>query len=180
MGQPLDVRKYWHFSIAPLPKDPDAPTEDLSRRERQIMDVVYARAQTGTTAEDVAALADPPTRTAVHTSCGCSKTADFWREKRGRAFVYKPARRPHNVGKSAFRRVVETFFGGSLEKALYDHIWPIPPPTFPTRKSNGPIEALIQQKKGGTDMPSISTGTALWMIDLTLRAAPSASSPWPA
>jgi predicted transcriptional regulator len=96
--------------------------EELSRRERQIMDVVYVRGA-ATADEVVAGLADPPTRTAVRTFLGILEEKGLLRhEKRGRAFVYKPTRAPGQVGRSAFRRVVETFFGGSLEKALAAHL----------------------------------------------------------
>jgi len=99
-----------------------AAREELSRRERQIMDVVYARGA-ATADEVVAGLADPPTRTAVRTFLGILEEKGLLKhEKRGRAFVYKPTRAPGQVGRSAFRRVVETFFGGSLEKALAAHL----------------------------------------------------------
>ena len=125
------------------------PADDLSRRERQIMDILYARAQSGATAEEVvAALADPPTRTAVRTFLRLLEDRGLLRhEKRGRAFVYKPTRRPHNVGKSAFRRVVETFFGGSLEKALSAHL--ADPAAELSAEEIQRIEALIQQAKKG-------------------------------
>jgi BlaI family penicillinase repressor len=96
--------------------------DDLSRRERQIMDVVYGRGE-ATADEVVGGLDDPPTRTAVRTFLRILEEKGLLKhEKRGRAFVYKPTRTPGQVGKSAFRRVVETFFGGSLEKALAAHL----------------------------------------------------------
>ena len=65
-----------------------ADPHDLSRRERQIMDVVYARGEA--TADDVVAgLADPPTRTAVRTFLRILEDKGLVsHEKRGRAFVY--------------------------------------------------------------------------------------------
>jgi predicted transcriptional regulator len=99
--------------------------DELSRRERQIMDVIYTCGQQdGATADQVVeGLADPPTRTAVRTFLRILEEKGLLRhEKRGRAFVYRPTRAPGQVGKSAFRRVVETFFGGSLEKALAAHL----------------------------------------------------------
>ncbi len=103
--------------------------DDLSRRERQILDVVYACAQAsdgreGATADDVVAgLADPPTRTAVRTFLRILENKGLVKhEKKGRAFVYRPTRPAGIAGKSAFRRVVEVFFGGSLEKALAAHL----------------------------------------------------------
>ena len=98
--------------------------DDLSRRERQIMDVVYARGEQGATAEEVVeGLKEPPTRTAVQTFLRILEDKGMVKhEKRGRAFVYRPVKAAGQVGKSAFRRVVETFFGGSLEKALAAHL----------------------------------------------------------
>jgi BlaI family transcriptional regulator, penicillinase repressor len=101
-------------------------TNDLSRRERQIIEVVYAHAADGkgATAEQVeAGLPDPPTRTAVRTFLRMLEDRGLLRhEKRGRAFVYKPVKPAGQAGKSALRRVVETFFGGSLERALTAHL----------------------------------------------------------
>ena len=99
---------------------------ELSRRERQIMDVISARQAAGRRPppfRSSRASPDPPTRTAVRTFLRILEEKGLLRhEKRGRAFVYKPTRAPMQVGKSAFRRVVETFFGGSLEKALAAHL----------------------------------------------------------
>jgi predicted transcriptional regulator len=96
--------------------------DELSRRERQIMDVLYARGE-GTAEEVEAAMPDPPTRTAVRTFLRMLEDKRLLaHEKRGRAFVYRPVKAAENVGKSALRRVVETFFGGSLEKALAAHL----------------------------------------------------------
>jgi predicted transcriptional regulator len=99
------------------------PPEELSRRERQIMEVIYTRAADGATAEEVVDdLPDPPTRTAVRTFLRMLEDRGLLKhDKRGRAFVYRPTRPPGQVGKSALRRVVETFFGGSLERALAAH-----------------------------------------------------------
>ena len=88
------------------------------------MDVVYARGEAGATAEEVVeGLEDPPTRTAVRTFLRILEDRGLVKhEKRGRAFVYRPVKAAGQVGKSAFRRVVETFFCGSLEKALAAHL----------------------------------------------------------
>ena len=86
------------------------------------MDVVYARGEA--TADDVVAgLADPPTRTAVRTFLRILEDKGLVsHEKRGRAFVYRAVRAREKAGKSALRRVLETFFGGSVEKALAAHL----------------------------------------------------------
>jgi predicted transcriptional regulator len=124
-----------------------AGTETLSRRERQIMDVIYAAGAGGATAEDVeAGLDDAPTRTAVRTFLRILEEKKLLRhEKRGRAFVYHPTRAPAQAGKSAFRRVVETFFGGSLEQALAAHL--TDPSAKMTREEYQRIAALIENAR---------------------------------
>jgi predicted transcriptional regulator len=124
---------------------PSPKPEDLSRRERQIIEVVYARGEA--TADDVVAgLSDPPTRTAVRTFLRILEDKGLLaHEKRGRAFVYRPTRAPEKVGKSAFRRVVETFFNGSVEKALAAHL--ADPGTQLTEDEINRLSDLIQAAK---------------------------------
>ena len=124
----------------------DKPHE-LSRRERQIMEAVYARGENGATADEVvAALPDPPTRTAVRTFLRLLEDKGLLKhDKRGRAFVYRPTRQPVQVGKGALRRVIETFFGGSLEKALAAHL--TDPNANVTSEEIERLRALIEQAK---------------------------------
>ena len=94
----------------------------LSRRERQIMDVVYAKGEA--TATDVLELIpNAPTRTAVRTLLRILEEKGHLKHvKRGREFVYRPTRQRERAGKSAFQRVLQTFFDGSLEKAVAAHL----------------------------------------------------------
>lgn len=96
--------------------------EGLSRRERQIMDVVYARGEVSAT--DVwQSLPDPPSRTAVRTLLRILEEKGHLRhEKRAREFIYRPTKPRGRAGRSALRRVLETFFDGSLEKAVASHL----------------------------------------------------------
>jgi predicted transcriptional regulator len=90
----------------------------LSRRERQIMDVVYARGEAS--AADVHAdLPDPPSYSAVRALLAIlvAKGHLRHRSEQGR-YIYAPTRRRAQVGRSALRRVLDTFFEGSLEKAV--------------------------------------------------------------
>ena len=100
----------------------DSPELHLSRRERQIMDVVYARGSA--TATDVLkGLPDPPSRTAVRTLLGIlEQKGHLWHRKEGREFVFEPTRSRNSAARSALRRVVGTFFEGSLEKAVAMHL----------------------------------------------------------
>jgi predicted transcriptional regulator len=96
--------------------------EHLSRRERQIMDVVYARGE-ATAAEVHADLPDPPSRTAVRTLLHILEAKGHLRHKQvGLRYVYQPSRPRGPAGKSALRRVLQTFFDGSLEKAVAAHL----------------------------------------------------------
>ena len=93
----------------------------LSRRERQIMDVVYALGEASAT-EVVRGMSDPPSRSAVRTFLRILEDKGHLKhEKRGREFIYRPTRPRRRAGQSAMRRVVDTFFEGSLEKALSAH-----------------------------------------------------------
>jgi predicted transcriptional regulator len=95
-----------------------APAHALSRRERQIMDIVYARSEAS--AADVhAALPDPPSYSAVRALLAIlvEKRHLKHRSEKGR-YIYTPTRRRDQAGRSALRRVLDTFFEGSLEKAV--------------------------------------------------------------
>jgi BlaI family penicillinase repressor len=94
----------------------------LSRRERQIMEVVYARGKASAT-EVWENLPDRPSRTAVRTLLRILEEKGHLRhEKRGREFVYRPIRPRKHAGRSAMRGLLRTFFDGSLEKAVAAHL----------------------------------------------------------
>ena len=94
----------------------------LSRRERQILDVVYARGR-ASAAEVVADLPDAPSKTAVRTFLRILEDkGHVVHEEQGRTYVYRPSRPQKRAGAGAFRRVLDVFFGGSLEAAVAAHI----------------------------------------------------------
>lgn len=95
---------------------------NLSRRERQIMEIIYSRGRA--TASDVLAdLPDPPSRTAVRTLLTIlEQKGHLTHQKEGREFLYQPRKLRSRAGKSALRRVIATFFDGSLEKAVAAHL----------------------------------------------------------
>ena len=99
---------------------PDA--SGLSRRERQIMDAVFARGQ-ATVNEVVEAIPDAPTPMAVRRLMHILEAKmQLRRKKRGREVVYLPRETKAKAGRNAFQRVLATFFGGSLESALAAHL----------------------------------------------------------
>ena len=94
----------------------------LSRRERQIMDIVYAHGE-ATVTQVVGAMADPPSRTTVRTLMRIlEQKGHLKHRKAGREFVYQPTKPRGRAGRSALRRVVEVFFGGSIERAVAAHM----------------------------------------------------------
>lgn len=97
-------------------------TERLSGRERQIMDVIYARG--GATAVEVMqSLPDPPSKTAVRTLLRILEQKGHLKHvQEGRGYIYQPSRPRLGAGRSAFQRVLQTFFGGSLEQAVAAHL----------------------------------------------------------
>jgi BlaI family penicillinase repressor len=94
------------------------PAHTLSRRERQIMDIVYAQGE-ASAAGVHGALPDPPSYSAVRALLAIlvHKGHLKHRSEQGR-YIYVPTRRRAQVGRSALRRVLDTFFEGSLAKAV--------------------------------------------------------------
>ena len=91
---------------------PDA-TPQLSRRERQIMDVVYTQGR-ATVAEVRAQLADAPSYSAVRALLRILEEKGHLRhEQEGNRYVFVPTVPPERASKSALRHVLETFFDGS-------------------------------------------------------------------
>ena len=95
---------------------------NLSRRERQIMDVIYANGS-ATAAEVHAALPDPPSKTAVRTLLRILENKGHLSHfQDGPRYVYRAVRSRERVGRSSLKRVLDTFFGGSLERAVAAHL----------------------------------------------------------
>src|SRR5436189_5779199 len=95
---------------------------ELSRRERQIMDILY-RQHEATVNQVCDALPDPPTPMAVRRMMHIlEEKGHLKRREEGREVVYAPRETRDKAGRNAFERVLETFFGGSLEEALAAHL----------------------------------------------------------
>ena len=94
------------------------PTPRLSRRERQIVEILY-RLGRATVAEVHAMLPDPPptvtaTRSALWLLC---EKGHVRRDQTGPRNVYLPAVAPETARASALRDVLDTFFAGSRGRA---------------------------------------------------------------
>ena len=99
-----------------------AKSEGLSRRERQIMDVIYAKGR-ATALEVVEGLSEPPSKTAVRTLMGIlEEKGHLTHEQDGQTYIYSPTHAREQAGPSALRRVLDVFFGGSLEHAVAAHL----------------------------------------------------------
>src|SRR6266511_3244425 len=90
----------------------------LSRRERQIMDVLHARGQ-ATAAEVLAALPDPPGYSAVRALLRILEDKGHVKHRRdGARYIYLPRASRETASRSALKRVVSTFFQGSITQAM--------------------------------------------------------------
>ena len=90
----------------------------LSRRERQILDILF-RLGRATAAEVMDALPGNSSYSTVRTQLRVLEEKGHVRhDDDGVRFVYMPAVARHTARKSALRHVVETFFDGSAEKAV--------------------------------------------------------------
>jgi predicted transcriptional regulator len=94
----------------------------LSKRERQIMDVVFAHG-TATVGQIHAEMPDPPMRGALRTLLRILESkGHLTHRQQGREFVYRPTQPRGQAGRSALGRVLDVFFGGSLEHAVAAHL----------------------------------------------------------
>ena len=90
----------------------------LSRRERQIMDVLHQRSR-ATAAEVQAALPDPPSYSAVRALLRILEEKGHVRhETDGARYVYLPRTSREKARRSALKRVVATFFEGSVSQTM--------------------------------------------------------------
>lgn len=92
-------------------------TDPLSRRERQILDILYAKG-TATAADVQEALPDPPSYSAVRALLRILEEKGHARhEAQGTRYVYLPSVPRERARNSALTRIVQTFFDGSAAQA---------------------------------------------------------------
>jgi predicted transcriptional regulator len=111
-------------SVPPRIKEARATDDQthLTRRERQIMDIVY-KIDGATVNHIQSRLPNAPTHTAVRTLLTIlEQKGQVTRSKRGRENVYTAAKPRKSAGRSALRRVINTFFDGSFEGAVAAHL----------------------------------------------------------
>jgi|SRR5712692_1653160 len=92
--------------------------QTLSRREREVMDVLYRRGE-ATVAEVMDDLKDPPTYSAVRSILRVlTEKGHIVHRADGPRYVYAPAVGRERARKAALDHVVDTFFDGSAERTL--------------------------------------------------------------
>ena len=90
----------------------------LSRRERQIMDVLYRLGEAGA-AEVVDHLPDRPAYNSIRVTLGILERKGVVRHRReANRYVYTPTVPAETMRESALRHLVRTFFRGSSSKAV--------------------------------------------------------------
>ena len=91
---------------------------DLSRRERQIMDVIYKRDK-ATAAEVMDNIPDPPSYSAVRALLRIlEEKGHLKHEKAGPRYVYMPTVSHDRARQTAMKHVLSTFFQGSVSQAV--------------------------------------------------------------
>src|SRR4051794_13588188 len=89
-------------------------TEKLTRREREIMDVLFALGSRGSAEEIRTRLTDPPSYSAVRTMLGRLEAKGVIRHREeGLRYVYVPMASPASAQRKALQKLVSVFFGGS-------------------------------------------------------------------
>jgi BlaI family transcriptional regulator, penicillinase repressor len=96
---------------------PKQPHITLSRRERQIMDILYQRKR-ATAAEIHQALPDAPSYSAVRAKLRVLEEKGHIRhEEHGLRYVFLPTLPREKAKHSALRHLIDTFFEGSTGQA---------------------------------------------------------------
>jgi BlaI family transcriptional regulator, penicillinase repressor len=95
------------------------PHEKLTRREREIMDALFAMGDRAT-AEDIRAhLSDPPSYSAVRAMLVKLETKGFVRHREeGLRYVYTPTKSRVSAQRNALHKIVRVFFGGSPSQTV--------------------------------------------------------------
>ena len=120
----------------------------LSRRERQVMDILYEKKR-ATAAEVMESMPDAPGYSAVRTLLATlGRKGHVRHERDGAKYVFTPIRKPQSAGKSAISHLIRTFFDGNRARtaaALLD----VSPSQF-SEEELDELEDLIEKaRKGG-------------------------------
>ena len=96
-----------------------ATRDALPRREREIMNALFALGNRATAEEIRARLADPPTGSSVRVMLARLEKKGYLRHAEdGLRYVYSATESPDKAKRTALQRYVQTFFGGSLAQMV--------------------------------------------------------------
>lgn len=127
---------------------------EFSRRERQILDILF-ELEEATATQIRMAMDNAPADATVRTILRIleEKEAVTHRQE-GKKYVYRPRKRKASAGKSAMRRVLEIFYGGSLENALAAHL--SDPRTNLDKETINSLRELIEHAEAKSEKKSIA------------------------
>ena len=92
--------------------------DGLSRREREIMEILHRLRRAGV-GEVLEGLADPPSYSSVRSILRIlEEKGHVTHIEEGKRFLFSPTEASQSAARSAFKGVLKTFFGGSLEAAV--------------------------------------------------------------
>jgi len=105
--------------MTPKSRKPSPPHEKLSRREREIMEAVFALANRAS-AEDIRArMTDPPSYSAVRAMLVRLEAKGYLRHTEdGPRYIYSATTSPASARKAALQQHLRVFFGGSLGQMM--------------------------------------------------------------
>ena len=96
----------------------DYRTAKLSRRERQIMDIIYQHGQMSV-ADVLENLPDAPSYSTVRALLRIlEEKGHLTHQKDGPRYIYCPTQPRHQAGRSALKQIVQTFFDKSIEQTV--------------------------------------------------------------
>ena len=121
---------------------------NLSRRERQMMDILYRRGRS-TAAEVHESLADPPSYSAVRAKLRVLEEKGHIRhETQAARYIYSPVIARDRATDSALRHLLATFFDNSAEQAM-TALLALKPGKFSREKLDALSKLIEQAKKEG-------------------------------
>src|SRR5437762_14144350 len=101
-----------------MPNKADATPTPLSRRERQVMDILHRRSG-ATVAEIMGDLPDPPTDSAVRSVLRIVGEKELIKHREdGPRYIYFPARTSETAREDVLVHAVRTYFGDTPEQAV--------------------------------------------------------------
>lgn len=98
---------------------PKRSTEQLTRREREIMNVIFKLGNRASAEEIRAELSDPPSDSSVRVMLArLEKKGVLRHQQDGLRYLYSATISPAAAKRSALQQLVQTFFGGSVPKMM--------------------------------------------------------------